>query len=69
MVSSLTVFMVSMLESGAMWMAKLQILAVTPHNLEVEGSGRLKPVPLLRSGQAGAPINSAMPPLLNYYKL
>ena len=54
MVSSLTVF--TMVDSGAMWMAQLQILAVTPHNLEVEGSGRLKPVPLLKSGQACAHI-------------
>ena len=55
-VSSLTV--ITKVGSGAMWMAKLQILAKTPHNLEVEGSGRLKPVPLLRKGQARAPISA-----------
>ena len=57
-----------MVGSGAMWMAQLQILAVTPDNLEVEGSGRLKPVTLLRLGQACAHIKSAMTPLLNYIK-
>ena len=56
-VSSLTVN--TKVGSGAMWMAKLQILAKTPWKvLEVEGSGRLKPVPLLTKGQARAPISA-----------
>merc|ERR1712198_63208 len=54
----------TMVGSGAMWMAQLQILAVTQHNLEVEGSGHLKPVTLLRSGQACAHIKSAMTPII-----
>ena len=46
-------------EIGAMWMGKLQVLAVTPGNQEVENSGLGKPAILQILGHPSAPTNNA----------